>query len=147
MTARDLNTERSIRWFTEVWNGRDEALLATLMASDVAGEVEGGRIEGRDAWVDQVYRVFLEAFPDLQLEVVGTVAEGDEVMLRWRARGTHLGSSLGLRATGLALDFRGMTWLKWRDGQIVEGSDSWNRSGLAQALATGRSVDSVQVRG
>ena len=90
--------------------------------------------------------MFLEAFPDLELEVIGTVAEGDEVMLRWRARGTHRGGSLGLAATGLKLDFRGMTWLKWRDGQIVEGCDSWNRSGLAQALATGLSVDSVQVR-
>jgi predicted ester cyclase len=47
--------------------------------------------------------VFLPAFPDLRIAVEGTVAEGDEVVVRWSATGTHLGDGLGFPATRLGL--------------------------------------------
>ena len=140
-----INTRCAERWFNEVWNNRDEAALVELMAPDVCGWTEGGQIIGRDAWVDHAYRVFLGAFPDLQIDLLGTVAEGDEVMVRWRARGTHGGDLLGMAASGLKVEFRGMTWLKFRDGQIVDGLDSWNQSALMEALQTRQSVGSCLV--
>jgi steroid delta-isomerase-like uncharacterized protein len=145
MTTASTNAILAYRWLHEVWNKRDEQLLSRLMSPDVVGEAEGGVLVGRDAFVANVYRVLLDTFPDIQLEVVGTVAEGDEVMLRWRAQGTHRGAALGPAPTGLSVRFRGMTWLKIRDNQIVEGCDSWNQSGLLQALQTKESVGSVQI--
>lgn len=145
MIAKLDNAALARRWFGEMWNTRDEALLAELMAPDCTGEAEGGRIESRDAWVDGVFRVFIAAFSDLRLEVIGTVAEGDEVAVRWRARGTHTGDALGIPTTGLQVDFRGMSWVRFRNGQIVEGNDSWNQTGLMQALQTRHTCGTVQV--
>jgi predicted ester cyclase len=56
----------------------------------------------------------LDAFPDIQVEVEATSADGNHVVVRWRARGTHLGAGLGLPATGGRVDFRGMTWLTFK---------------------------------
>lgn len=140
-----VNTRTAERFFNEVWNGRNEAALDELMSPEVCGWTEGGHIIGRDAWVNNAYKVFLGAFPDLHLELLGTVAEGDEIMVRWRARGTHGGDALGMAATGLKVDFRGMTWFKLRDGMIVEGLDSWNQSALLEALQLRQSVGSCLV--
>lgn len=132
-------------WFEDMWNRRDERLLAQLMAENVHGEAEGGRLVGRQAWIEAAYRGFLGAFPDLKLEVHGTIAEGNEVVVRWSATGTHLGDTLGLAASGRKVRFRGMTWLRFRNGQIVEGTDSWNQAALLQALRSGLAMDSVQL--
>src|SRR5579864_7536996 len=41
-----------------------------------------------------------EAFPNLHLELVETIAEGNKVVDHWVATGTHQGEWLGLRPTG-----------------------------------------------
>jgi predicted ester cyclase len=61
-------------------------------------------------------------------------ADGDHVFVRWRARGTHRGDCLGRPAIGRPVDFRGMTWLTFRNGLIVEGWDSWNLGELLESL-------------
>ena len=76
----------------------------------------------------------LNPVPDIQLEVDDTAADGDHVVVRWRARGTHRGDGLGMPPTNRKVDFRGMTWLTFRKGVIVEGWDSWNLGRLLEAL-------------
>ena len=107
------------------------------MADDCVGQSEGGRIVGRQQWKEQVYRPFLAALPDLQLTVEGTVCEGDQVVVRWIAIGTHSGDGFGFDASNRRVRFRGMTWLRFANGQIVEGADSWNQSGLMATLGAG----------
>lgn len=145
MNAKMDNAALARRWFGQMWNTRDEGLLCEMMAPDCTGEAEGGWLKSRDEWVANVFRVFLAAFPDLRVEVIGTVAEGDEVMVRWRATGTHQGDTLGIPPSGLKVDFRGMSWIRFRDGQIVEGTDSWNQTGLIQALQTRGTCGTVKV--
>src|SRR5262249_51971218 len=82
----------------------------------------------------RAHAVFLSAFPDLQITVEGTVAEGDEVVVRWSVQATHVGDGLGLPATGRAVSFRGMTWIRYRNGKMIEGWDCWNQAGLIQSL-------------
>lgn len=148
MTATDAAPTPAVlarRWFEDMWNRRDRRLLEEIMAPDVVGWAEGGQIIGREAWVAAAFETFLGTFPDLQLMVDGTVAEGNEVVVRWHASGTHTGGALGLAPTGLKVRFRGMTWLRFVNGRLVEGADSWNQAALVQALGCGRTIDSVQV--
>lgn len=76
----------------------------------------------------------LDAFPDIQVEVEDTAADGDHVVVCWRARGTHRGDGLGIPATGRSVDFRRMTWLTFKNGVIVEGRGSWNLGRLLESL-------------
>ena len=57
------------------------------------GTSEGGVITGPEQFRDLIFIPFTTAFPDLRVEIVGTVAEGDEVVVRWMARGTHAGEA------------------------------------------------------
>ena len=126
--------DRGRCWFTEVWGKRDRALLLEWMDAEVVGWSAGQQIVGRDAWIQGVYEPFMAAFPDMRLDVVGIVAEGDQVVIRWRFVGTHCGDGLGVPACGLRLGMDGITWLRFSDGRIVEGQDAFDSSGLMQTL-------------
>src|SRR4051794_9882223 len=61
-----------------------------------------------------------DAFPDWRLSVVETVAEGDGVAVRWRARGTFAGpgSFMGFEPNGARVDLEGVDLVRVRDGRI-----------------------------
>ena len=128
----ESNRERAIRWFREVWNERRTETIDELFGPKAIGHTENGDQgptefkTGREG--------LLNAFPDFQVEIEDTAADGDHVVVRWRARGTHLGAGLGMPATNRSVDFRGMTWLTFKNGVIIEGWDSWNLGRLLESL-------------
>src|SRR5262249_21301855 len=113
------------KWFEEVWNQRRDATVTELLADPCEGHMEGGDVTGpRDFLVARA--ALLGAFPDLRVTVDGTIAEGDEVAIRWSATATHRGAHLGPKASGKPVSFRGISWVRFGNGKIVEGWDSWN---------------------
>jgi len=44
----------------------------------------------------------------------------------------HTGHELGIPASGRQVQFRGMTWMTFKDGKIVEGWDAWNLGALLE---------------
>ena len=133
------------RWFEEVWNQRRVETVREMVAEDGVCDSEGASLRGPDEFLTRAHTPFLATFPDLRVEVEGTVAEGDEVVVRWRAKGTHLGDDFGVPATGRRVEFRGMTWIRFRDGQMVQGLDCWNQAALIAALQQEQSVASVMI--
>jgi steroid delta-isomerase-like uncharacterized protein len=112
---------------------RADAIFAMLRADSV-GHLEHGDTTGPEAFA-AVHAAFLATFPDLAVVVEDAVAEGDHVVVRRSACGTHRGEFAGVSPTGKVVRFRGMTWQRFQDGQLVEGWDSWNLGGLVQQLA------------
>lgn len=131
-------------WFERMWNQRRRELIDCMMSADVAGFSGGQRVSGRDAWRTQVYDTFLNAFPDMRLTPLTVMADGDEALIRWHFRGTHTGPALG-PPTHRVFEMHGFTWQRFRDGQIVEGRDGFDATGLAQALASGVGQGDVAV--
>jgi steroid delta-isomerase-like uncharacterized protein len=131
----DSNRALSRRWFEEVWNQRKVDTIDELLHPEATGHMEGPvEVRGRDDF-KKVRAQLLDAFPDIHLHVEDIVAEGDHTVVRWHAHGSHQGHALGIPASHRAADFRGLTWLKWRHGQIVEGWDAWDIGGLMQKLS------------
>ena len=121
------------RWFQEVWNDRNDAAILELMDPDSVGHVEGGEARGPEAF-RSMRATFLSAVPDLRVDVEDIVADGEDAVVRWRVVGTHDGDGFGFPSTGRAVDARGMTWLVFRNGRVVEGWDCWNLHGLLLSL-------------
>jgi predicted ester cyclase len=117
----------------EVWNQRNEATIEALLHPQAVGHMEGAVIRSIPEF-RAVWSAILTAFPDLRMVVEDTVAEGDQVALRWRAFGTHLGELMGIAPSRRQVEFRGMNWLRFSSGQIVEGWDSWNQGSLFESL-------------
>jgi steroid delta-isomerase-like uncharacterized protein len=129
----DTNRQLAQRWFEEVWNTRNAKVVDELLSQDSVGHMEGGDVRGRTEF-HAVRNTLLDAFPDLRITVEDTVAEADQVVVRWRVSATHKGAGLGFAATDRPVQFRGLTWLRFSNGLIVEGWDSWNEGALLQSL-------------
>ncbi len=78
---------------------------------------------------------FRQAFPDLQTTIEDMVAEGDKVVTRFSARGTHQGETEYLGPpTGNSFEVTGITIERFSDGKIVEDWTNFDALGLMQQL-------------
>lgn len=128
------NSALARRWFEEVWNERREATVNDLLTPDAAGHLEAGLEVRGPAEFLPVRAALLGAFPDFEVTVDQIIAQGDDVVVRWSAKGTHRGEHLGIPTSKKSASFRGMTWLRFRNGRIIEGWDAWNQGRLLQDL-------------
>jgi steroid delta-isomerase-like uncharacterized protein len=120
-------------WFEEVWNqGSEDAIDRLLAADGVAHGLPGADLKGPTDF-KPFFRNFREAFPDIRIEVARTVTEGNMVAAHCRVTGTHKGHTMG-KATGNRMEFWGMCIAHVRNGQIVEGWNSFDFLALYQQL-------------
>lgn len=118
------------RWFEEVWNQRrGEAIDEVLTAASVC-HTDDGPMTGPEEFRGRQYVPLLAAFPDLRVEVEDTVSQGEVVVVRWCARGTHSGTGLG-PASGRQVCLRGLSWIRVEGGKFAEG---WQSSNVAEVL-------------
>jgi steroid delta-isomerase-like uncharacterized protein len=113
-------------WFEEVWNkGRADAIDEMFADEGVAHGLTdaGGNELCGPANFKLFFHSFRNAFPDIQVTVEETVAEGDKLAARCTVRGTHRGEGIGFAATNTPVEFTGMCLLRIKDGKIVE---AWN---------------------
>lgn len=100
-----------------------------LVARAVADVINGGDLDA----VEQLYAPgiaqaarewvapFRAAFPDVRMETVELVGEGDTVVGHFRCSGTQAGTWMGRSPTGRAFrDVREVYWFTVRGGRIVE---------------------------
>lgn len=125
------------RWFEEVWNkGRAEAIDELFAADGTAhGLVDaGGESLRGPTGFRPFYQKLRDALPDTEVVVEDMVAEGDKVAARCTVRGTHLGDTLGVAASGRAVEFTGICIVRLRDGQIVEAWNNFDFMAMFQQL-------------
>jgi steroid delta-isomerase-like uncharacterized protein len=67
---------------------------------------------------------FRRALPDWRSDVEQLIAEGDLVVERFTARGTHSGELMGVAPTGRELILQGINIFRVSDGRIIE---RWGR--------------------
>ncbi|MBA3716105.1 MAG: ester cyclase [Pyrinomonadaceae bacterium] len=134
------NSELIQRWFDEVWNkGRSEAVDEMFAADGIAHGLGEAGVDVRGPAAFKPYFEKLRgAFPDFELTVEDTISEGDKVAARWTARMTHGGDHLGLPATGNRVEVSGMSIIRVRDGQIIEGWNNWDVMGMMQQIGAGK---------
>ena len=118
MTAT-ANKALVTRYYDEVLNQRNLAALDDLLAPDFASWLPDGTRLGRAEYRDAVLASH-EAFPDLVVEVLDQLAEGDKVATRWRASGTHRGPFAGIPATGRPVTITAMHLHRVADGKLTE---------------------------
>lgn len=124
----------AVRWFEEWWNLRSDAVIEEVTTPDCIAIVEGkdGGLN-RDG-LREYRRVWLNAVPDVRVEILRTVTEGNAVVVHWRVRGTHLGPGLGIPPSGRPVDFSGFTEVEFENALIARGVDHWNRGEVIASL-------------
>ena len=68
----------------------------------------------------QANAMYRTAFPDLKIDELEVIAEGDTAATRWTASGTHQAALGDIPATGKHVTVEGMNFYKLRDGKVTE---------------------------
>jgi steroid delta-isomerase-like uncharacterized protein len=82
----------------------------------------------------QLIAMYRTAFPDLRLDIEHLVAEGDTIVVRFTAHGTHRGELLGILPTGKPVTVAAMELFRLADGKIAEQWVTMDVLGLLQQL-------------
>jgi steroid delta-isomerase-like uncharacterized protein len=123
--------ELARRWFEELWNDRREAIIDEMLHPDGVCHADQGELRGIECFRLQQYRPLVGAFPNLHVTIDDLLENGQQVVVRWSAKGTHLGPDLGFPPTGQSAQMHGMTWMRFEDGRLIEG---WQTSNLPATL-------------
>ena len=109
------------RFYDEVTNGRNVAVLDELLAPNF----EGFKVEGTDHGQNReefkhMITMVLNAFPDHHQTIHDWSAEHDKVVTRWTVQGTYQGEYAGIAPTGKHVKITGMDIFMVARGKIVE---------------------------
>jgi steroid delta-isomerase-like uncharacterized protein len=107
-----------------------EELLAPGYRAHFPGAPEAIDRDGHRGMVE----LFAAAFPDWEEQIQDVIAEGDRVVLRVTAGGTHEGAFQGIAPTGKQVTITGMGIVRIEDGQIAESWWEFDAIGLMQQL-------------
>ena len=118
----------------EKYGSHDATALAADHATDGAVESpRAGTCRGRPA-IEQVYRSWFSAFPDLKLTVETLLVENDRAAVFCRVAATHHGRFLGVQGTGKAVEFPMVYLQTWKDNQIIHERRIYDFSGVLVRL-------------
>lgn len=113
------------RQLEEVFNKHNPDAVDEFFAPDyVNHNAPPGLPGGRDG-LKALVAMYLGAFPDLKVTSDFQLAEGDKVVMRWTATGTHSGELMGIPPTGKRTKTTGISIARVAGGKIVE---EWNES-------------------
>jgi steroid delta-isomerase-like uncharacterized protein len=116
-------------------NAHDVDGFAALLAEDfVEHEVVPGLEPTKDG-VRQFFSMYFAAFPDLRFHTEDVIEQGDKIVARFRATGTHKGDFMGMPATGKSVEVDGVDIIRFGgDGLAHEHWGVFDALGMMQQL-------------
>jgi steroid delta-isomerase-like uncharacterized protein len=84
--------------------------------------------------INEVITTCRAAFEHLNVTIEDMIAEDNNVVARFTARGIHKGNFMGLPATGKPITMTGIEIFRVKDGKIIELWGEVNLLGLMQQL-------------
>jgi predicted SnoaL-like aldol condensation-catalyzing enzyme len=131
--STELNKALDRRYVEEVLNKGNVDVIDEIMAPAYVGHTPGLPLADRDA--DKGFISMVHAgFPDIQFRLEDQIAEGDDVVHRFTARGTHTGEFMGIPPTGKRAEITGINVNRFKDGKVVESWGILDTLSLMQQL-------------
>jgi steroid delta-isomerase-like uncharacterized protein len=133
---RRAEASELVERLTEAWNRHDPDAVARCYAPDaISRDVTLSEpLHGRGA-IRNAAEMYMNAFPDIHLEIRRLVCDGDVACEEWQATGTHQGDLMGLKATGRSGTTRGCNvMVVSSDGLIESETTYWDAAGLYRQL-------------
>jgi len=125
----------TMRRLFELLSAGDVDGFGEHVADDFVEHEEIPGFEPGKAGVIEMFRMYLAAFPDLRLEAEDVLVDGDKVVARVRATGTHQGEFMGMPATGKSVDVQLIDIIRFGDdGLAREHWGVFDSLGMMQQL-------------
>ncbi len=117
--------------YAAAWSSQDPQLLASMYSPGGELVVNGGEPSvGREAIAAKAAG-FMEAFPDMEVEMVATQKSGDGARFDWRWTGTNTGPG----GTGRPVNLKGFEiWSFGDDGLILKSEGNYDEAEYQRQL-------------
>jgi steroid delta-isomerase-like uncharacterized protein len=131
----DVNKQVVQRFVEECWNQGNLNAVSEYLADQVRFHDPvfpnlGPGIQNVKNHIEQCRK----AFPDFRFNIEDTIAERNEVVLHWKAHGTHKGPFLGMQPTNQKFNVDGTSIYRLENSKIVEEYANWNLATMMQQL-------------
>ena len=116
-----MNNKDIIKKYSKrLWDDKDLTAIDDLFVKDAVIHSPLNTATGTNT-MKEVVEKWLSAFPDLDVEWEDFIAEGDKVVSRWRAKGTHMGSFFDTSPSHEEIDYSGVTiYTLDKKGKVIE---------------------------
>ena len=123
------------RFYEEVWDKGNTEFAYEVFADDyVRHDLRATAAIPGPAGQKKIADDFRAAFPDLRMRVDFLFGEGEWVVARWTATGTHTGPWGGVEPTGRPIVFSAVNVVRFDDGKVVEIWNHRDDLGLMEQL-------------
>ena len=124
-----------VRQMFDAWNAHEPDRWLKLLDEKYVSESDTipATVSGREA-ARQFMMVYLKAFPDLHFEIPQILAEGDFVVSRWTATGTHRGELMGIAPTNRRTRTNGCSVIQIKNGKAAHDWIYWDTGHLLRQL-------------
>ncbi len=140
----EQNKQLVQRAFSGLFNRGELALADELVSAEFLNHEAPPEAPRGPAGLRFMVTMLRTAFPDLQYDTEELIAEDDKVMARTTLRGTHLGTFMGIPATGRRCMQAQIHILRFVDGKVVEHRAVRDDLGMLQQLGVIPAHDPAQ---
>ncbi|MEY2830771.1 MAG: hypothetical protein RLZZ574_29 [Cyanobacteriota bacterium] len=138
MSDTDKNKQIIQNFVQVVWNSRDLSALKDFWAEDCVNHAMLGTdnrgLNALRIYHNSFFDDFFSAFPDIEIEIMQQVAEGDQIATYITSQGTHSGYFYGIPPTGKHISTSVIRIDRVQDGKITEHWSVSDAAGLMQQI-------------
>ena len=117
----DTHREVIRRYFEEVWNNGDLAVLDTIIAPEYVNHSPSSPNPAPGpGGLKPIVAAMRAAFPDLHYTIDDQVYDGEKAAIRCTVTGTHAGDFFGIPPTSRSFRVSQLQIERFQNGQIVE---------------------------
>src|SRR5947209_1588454 len=123
-----------VRRFFDAFGRNDFAALQAVTSQDVVYHAAPPGLSAGSEGYRELMAMYISAYPDIQLTLDDMIAEGDKVVTRFTARGTHRGEFMGIEPTGTQITVGGISIIRVAGNKVTEEWDQLDMLGGLQQL-------------
>ena len=132
--TEEANKALARRSFEELWNQGNLAAAPELYDANHISHGLGVDVPPGIEGLTQFITLYRTAYPDTHFTIEDQIAEGDKVVTRWTAIGTHQGELMGIPPTGKRVTVTGMAISRIGGGKLIETWNNFDALGQFQQL-------------
>jgi predicted ester cyclase/quercetin dioxygenase-like cupin family protein len=120
----------------ELWNKRNKGVIDEVIDDNYINHDPAypyKHVPGPEG-VESFFALYGFAFPDLHITIEDMITQGDKVVWRWTASGTHKGYLMDIPPTNKPVTVTGIGISRILSGKIIEDWVNWDTLGMMQQL-------------
>ena len=104
----------------ELFNHKNLGVLDEYLSSDYTNHTAPPGMPTDANGQKLLFKMYIEAFPDMRYTIDDLIAEGDKVVARHTVRATHAGELMGIPPSSKSVVFSGITIMRIVESQITD---------------------------